>query len=206
MGVIEEEKSVSQLKEKFERLATEQRYHRSYRGLEGNEKCVKSSPIYFRSYRSSIRSPVEEKLTYERSYIRVPSIERKPKIRSFSCSVNASKAPCHVRDISSDLDVAIPDTFYDLADADTQPLRPSMKRAKGAFSDHKNLFSDYYDADDSSFKDNIFDEEPYNPLDSLTHDSDFAIRSPELSEFTPIEIHSKKKEYYDDPCIFFILY
>ncbi|KAG5518681.1 hypothetical protein PMAC_002650 [Pneumocystis sp. 'macacae'] len=198
MGIIEEEKSVSQLKEKFERLAIEQRYYKPYKTLEEHEKCVKSSPIYFRSCKNSIKSPVEKKLTCERSYLRVPNIESKSKIRSFSCTIDTLKAPCHSRNVSNDLDVAIPNTFYDLVDTDTQPLRPSMKQIKNTFSDYRNVFSDYFDADDSSPKDNIFDE-PYNPLNSFAHNSDFVVRSPGPSESTPIEVHSKKEEYHDDP-------
>ncbi|KAG4305382.1 hypothetical protein PORY_000938 [Pneumocystis oryctolagi] len=199
MGIIEEERTVSQLKEKFERLAIEQKYHESYRPLKGNEKYIRSPPMYFRSCSTSIRSPVEQKLTYEQSYIKISNNDKNPGFRSSSYEINTSKPSYHVQNFSNDPDIAISSAIQDLEDNDILPPKSSIKRFKDTFSHHKNIFSDHFDKDTSSLKDNIFDEEPYNPLDSSTHDSEFAIGLLDPCESSSIEMHTKKQEYYDDP-------
>ncbi|KAG5438797.1 hypothetical protein PCANB_002517 [Pneumocystis canis] len=201
MGVIEEGKSVSQLKEKFEKLAIEQSYQESYRPLKGDEKCVKTLPVYFRNCRTSIKSPAEQKLTYEQSYIKISNNGKKPEIKSSSYYVDTPETSYHSQDFSVNPDITISNTIQNLINSDILPVENPLKPFKEVSSDHKDVFGDYID-EDTSLLNNIFDEqEPYYTLsDSLSHTPKFTNQSPDHIESMSIKISRKKqKEYYNDP-------
>ncbi|EMR10245.1 hypothetical protein PNEG_01514 [Pneumocystis murina B123] len=186
MGIIEEEKTVSRLKEKFERLAIEQRHNGQYRPLREQERCIKTLPAYYRSYERSIKLPVEEKLKYERSYIKVSNNDKRSEIRSSSYFESSLKSPYHIENIFDDPDITIPDTNQNSMNADISPAKIPLMSFSDTASYHSDIFRDDPHVGTSSFKNNI------------NHDPD--LTTPSRSPTIPVKIQSKKqKEYHNDP-------
>lgn len=201
MGAVERERSVSRLKEMFERLAIEQRYHAMERPLRDQEKFMKTSPMYYRSYISSKKTPVEEKLTYERSYIKVSNHDKTPEIES-SYYANQSEIPYYVQDFVEDTTITIPRIIHDSVDTDRLPPKPSSKPFNGTASSQKNTFIGELDTEDALYNDSLSQkQESYQPLlDPSTHDIKISNQPSHHSPSIPIKIQYKKKEhYYNDP-------
>lgn len=152
MGIIEEEKRVSRLKEKFERLAIEQRCSESYGPSGGRERYVKTMPAYYRSYERTIESP-GEKMKYERSYIKVSNKDKRSEIRSSSYFKSSLKNPYHIENIFDDEnDITIPEINEESMNADRSPSNAAIKSFNDTASYHSDIFREDRYMDSSRYK------------------------------------------------------
>ncbi|KTW29766.1 hypothetical protein T552_00973 [Pneumocystis carinii B80] len=186
MGIIEEEKRVSRLKEKFERLAIEQRCSESYGPSGGRERYVKTMPAYYRSYERTIESP-GEKMKYERSYIKVSNKDKRSEIRSSSYFKSSLKNPYHIENIFDDEnDITIPEINEESMNADRSPSNAAIKSFNDTASYHSDIFREDRYMDSSRYK-----NDTNNELDITTRSC-----SPSI----PVKIQCKRqKEYHNDP-------